>query len=213
MKIKYLAHAAFLITAENGVKIITDPYNTGHGFKYAAIQETADIVTVSHEHGDHNNTGVIQGNPQVLRTGGEVKGIKIKATAAAHDDINGSQRGKNTIFCLNVDGVNVCHLGDLGHELSAAQLIDIGPVDVLIIPVGGFFTIDADTATKVSSQIKPKIIIPMHYKTDKADLPIKGVDEFLKGKSGVNQSNKSEIEVKAGNLPKTAQIIVLVPSL
>lgn len=213
MKIKYLAHAALLITSEKGVKIVTDPYHTGHGFKYGAIEETADIVTVSHEHGDHNNADAIKGNPQVMRTSGTVKGIVIKAVITAHDDINGSQRGKNTVFCLNVDGVNICHLGDLGHELSVAQLKEIGPVDVLIIPVGGFFTIDAATATKVAAQIKPRIIIPIHYKTDKSDIPIKGVDEFLKGKSNVLQTGKSEIEVKAGSLPATTQIIVLAPSL
>jgi len=213
MKIKYLAHAAFLITAENGTRIVTDPYNAGGGLKYGAIKETAEIVTVSHEHGDHNNVSAVKGSPQVVKTGGEVKGIKIKTVLAAHDDKNGSQRGKNTIFCFEVDGVNVCHAGDLGHELSADQVKAIGRVDALMIPVGGFFTIDARTATKVCDQLKPRVILPMHYKTDKADFPIAGVDEFLKGKSSVTRSNDSEIELKAGKLPAATQIIVLEPSL
>ncbi|OGO01205.1 MAG: hypothetical protein A2Y90_06800 [Chloroflexi bacterium RBG_13_52_12] len=213
MKIKYLAHSAFLITSDNGTKIITDPYETSEGLKHEAIKETADIVTVSHEHGDHNNVGAVKGNPKVVKASAEVKGIKIKAVPAAHDDKNGSQRGKNTIFCFEVDGINVCHTGDLGHTLTAEQVKAIGKVNVLMVPVGGFFTIDAATASKVCDQLKPAVIIPMHFKTDKLNFPIAGVEDFLKGKSNVTRSNDSEIELKAGKLPGAPQIIVLKQSL
>ncbi len=213
MKIKYLAHAAFLITSDSGVRIVTDPYATSPGIKHGEIKETADIVTVSHEHGDHNNTGAVRGNPKIVRSGGEVKGIKIRAIPAAHDDKGGSQRGKNTIFCFEVDGVNICHAGDLGHTLSEEQVKAIGKVDVLMIPVGGFFTIDAKTATKVGEQLKPRIIIPMHYKTEKLEFPITGADEFTKGKSNVTKVNGSEIDLKAGALPAPTQIMVLKQSL
>jgi L-ascorbate metabolism protein UlaG (beta-lactamase superfamily) len=213
MKIKYLAHAAFLIESESGVRIITDPYETSPGLKHGAIQETADIVTVSHEHGDHNNVGAVRGNPKAVRASTEVKGIKFKAIPAAHDNSGGSQRGKNTIFCFEVDGVNICHAGDLGHMLSEEQVKAIGRVDVLMLPVGGFFTIDAKTATRVSEQLKPKVVIPMHYKTGKLDFPIAGVDEFLKGKENVTIASGSEIELKAGALPAAMQIMALKPSL
>jgi L-ascorbate metabolism protein UlaG (beta-lactamase superfamily) len=213
MKIKYLAHASFLITTEGGVKIVTDPYTASPGFGYGEISETADIVTVSHEHGDHNNVASVRGNPKVVRTDEEVKGIKIKAVPTAHDETDGSQRGKNTIFCFTVDGINICHAGDLGHELTAAQVQSIGKVDVLMIPVGGFFTIDAATATRVCDQLKPKLIFPMHYKTGKSGLPIAGVEGFLKGKNNVTRSNDSEIELKADTLSAATQIIVLKPSL
>ena len=213
MKIKYLAHAAFLITSESGVKIITDPYTAGGGIKHGEIKERADVVTVSHEHGDHNNAGAIRGDPQVLREGGSVRGIKFRAVSAAHDDKGGSQRGRDTIFCFEVDGINVCHCGDLGHVLTEAQVKAIGRVDVLMIPVGGFFTIDAKTATRVGEQLMPKVIIPMHYKTEKLDFPIAGADEFTKGKSNVTNVNGSEIELKAGSLPAATQIMVLKPSL
>jgi len=213
MKIKYLAHAAFLITAEGGARIVTDPYEAGGGIKHGEINETADIVTVSHEHGDHNNVSAVKGNPAVVQTSGEVKGVSIKSIPAAHDDKGGSQRGKNMIFCFNVDGVNVCHAGDLGHMLTADQVKAIGKVDVLMLPVGGFFTIDAATATKVIDQLKPAVVIPMHFKTDKLDFPIKGVEDFLKGKSNVTRSNESEIEFKAGKLPAATQIIVLKQAL
>lgn len=213
MKIKYLAHAAFLITSDAGVKIVTDPYTPGGGIKHGEIKETADIVTVSHEHGDHNNTAAVRGNPKILRASGEARGIKVKAVPAAHDDKGGSQRGKDTIFCFEVDGVKVCHCGDLGHMLTEEQVKAIGKVDVLLIPVGGFFTIDAKTATKVGDQLKPKVIIPMHYKTERLDFPISGADEFTQGKSNVTRVNGSEIELKAGSLPALMQIMVLKPSL
>jgi L-ascorbate metabolism protein UlaG (beta-lactamase superfamily) len=177
------------------------------------VRETADVVTVSHEHGDHNNVSAVKGNPKIVKASAEVKGIKIKAVPAAHDDKGGSQRGKNTIFCFEVDGVNICHAGDLGHILTAEQVKAIGKVDVLMVPVGGFFTIDASTAAKVGEQLKPKVIIPMHYKTEKLDFPISGVDDFLKGKNNVTRSNDSEIELKAGKLPASAQILVLKQSL
>lgn len=213
MKIKYLAHAAFLIVSESGVRIITDPYETSPGLKHGAIQETADIVTVSHEHGDHNNVGAVRGTPKAVRANAEVKGIKFKAIPTAHDDRGGSQRGKNTIFCFEVDGVNICHAGDLGHILSEEQVKNIDKVDVLMLPVGGFFTIDAKTATRVCDQLKPEVVIPMHYKTDKLDFPIAGVDEFLKGKDNVMITSRSEIELKAGALPAAMQIMALKPSL
>jgi L-ascorbate metabolism protein UlaG (beta-lactamase superfamily) len=213
MKIKYLAHASFLVTSDSGVKIVTDPYTAGGGIKHGEIKEPADIVTISHEHGDHNNADAVKGNPQVLREGGTVRGIKIRAVPTAHDNRGGSQRGRNTIFCFAVDGINVCHCGDLGHELTADQVKAIGGVDVLIIPVGGFFTIDAKTATRVGEQLKPKIIIPMHYKTEKLDFPIAGADEFTKDKKNVTRVNGSEVELKAGSLPAATQIVVLKPSL
>ena len=213
MKIKYLAHAAFLITSADGTRIVTDPYETSGGIKHGPINETADIVTVSHEHGDHNNVSAVKGNPEVVKASAEVKGIKIKAVPTAHDDKNGSQRGKNTIFCFEVDGINICHAGDLGHTLTTEQVKAIGKVDVLMVPVGGFFTIDANTATKVCDQLKPKIIMPMHYKTDKLNFPINGVDDFLNGKTNVTLSSNSEIELKAGKLPAATQIIVLKQSL
>ncbi len=214
MKIKWLAHSAFLITADSGTRIVTDPYKTFERHKHGDIDETAEIVTVSHGHGDHNNVAAVKGNPQVLDKAEAVKGIKdqsikLKAVMTAHDDAGGSKRGPNVIFCLDVDGVKICHCGDLGHVLTDEQVKAIGKVDVLMVPVGGTFTVDAAAATKVCEQLKPRIILPMHYKTEKIDLPIGGVDDFLKGKSNVKRVDGSEIEVKAGKLPASAQIMVL----
>jgi L-ascorbate metabolism protein UlaG (beta-lactamase superfamily) len=213
MKIKWLAHSAFLITADSGTRIVTDPYQTNPHFSHGDIKEKADIVTVSHGHGDHNNVAAVSGNPEVVKDSGTFKGIKIKGVPTAHDEAGGSQRGPNTVFCLNVDGVDICHCGDLGHLLTDAQVKAIGKVDVLMVPVGGNFTIDAAAATKVCEQLKPRIILPMHYKTDKIGIPINGVDDFLKGKSNVTRADDSEIELRADKLPASAQIMVLKPAL
>ena len=214
MKVKWLGHASFMITSEDGTRVITDPYAAYSGLSYGEIKESADIVTVSHEHGDHNNATAIQGNPEVVKetTPVEIKGIKIHGVATYHDDANGGQRGSNTIFCFEMDGMKVCHLGDLGHLLGD-KAAEVGKADVVLTPVGGFFTIDATTATEVCGQLEPKVIIPMHFKNDKCAFPIATVDDFLQGKSGVSHANASEVELKQNELPTATQIIVLQPAL
>jgi len=213
MKVKWLGHASFLITSDTGIKIITDPYVTGGGINYGEIKESADIVTVSHEHGDHSNIAAVKGNPEVISQAAEARGIEFKAIPTYHDEAGGKQRGENTIFCFVVDGVKVCHLGDLGHRLSDKQVADVGPVDVLLIPVGGYYTIDAGVATEVCNRLKPRVIIPMHYKNERCDYTIAAVDEFLQGKERVSQLDTSETEFERGELPASTQIIILKPAL
>ncbi len=213
MKIKWLGHVSFLITSDAGTKIITDPYETGGGLSYGQIKESADIVTVSHDHADHNNVAAVQGSPKVVRGTVEVKGIKFKGIPTYHDDAGGRQRGKNTIFCFEVDGIRVCHLGDLGHRLNDSQVAELGTVDILLIPVGGFFTIDAKLAGQLCDRLKPKVIIPMHYKNDRCAFPIAGVEEFLRGKKEVSRLDASQVEFKPGELPPSTKVIVLKPAL
>jgi L-ascorbate metabolism protein UlaG (beta-lactamase superfamily) len=213
MKIKWLGHACFIITSETGMKIITDPYGPRDDLSYGEITEAADIVTISHDHSDHNNMAGVKGNPEIVRGSAKIKGIEFKGIPSYHDDVEGSQRGKNTIFCFEVDGLRICHLGDLGHQLSDKQVAELGTIVMLLIPVGGYYTIDAKVATQVCSQIKPKVIIPMHFKTDKCAFPITGVDEFLKGKAGVNRLDASEVKFRQEELPTTTQIIVLKSAL
>ena len=215
MKIKWLGQASFMITSDTGIKILTDPYTTGGNLSYGEIRESADIVTVSHEHGDHNNVAAVGGNPQVVRgvATAEIKGIKFKGIPCYHDEVGGNKRGDNTIFCFEVDGVRVCHLGDLGHQLSDKQVAELGRIDILLIPVGGLYTIDAKVAGQVCDRLKPKVIIPMHYKTDRCGFPIAGVDGFLQGKAGISRLDASEVEFKPGELPASTQIIVLKSAL
>jgi len=213
MKLKWLGHSAFVITSDTGIKLITDPYATDDRLSYGEIKESADIVTVSHDHSDHNNVSAVRGNPEIVRGTTEIKGIKFRGIPTYHDEAKGQQRGKNTIFCCEVDGAKVCHLGDLGHTLGDKQIAELGGVDILLVPVGGFYTIDAMAANQVCDQLKPRVIIPMHYKTNKCAFPISGVDEFLQGKKNVSRLDASEVELKSGKLPADTRIIVLQPSL
>jgi L-ascorbate metabolism protein UlaG (beta-lactamase superfamily) len=215
MEVKYLGHSAFVITSDEGVKIITDPYTPSSDLTYGEIRTTADVVTVSHDHFDHCNVAAVGGNPQVMRRAeiATAKGIRFKGVKSYHDNEGGRRAGNNVIFCFEVDGVRLCHLGDLGHLLDDKQLKEIGRVDILFIPVGGYYTIDAKTATKVCDQLKPRVIIPMHYRTAKGMPTIAGVDEFLHGKDRVKWLDTSQLEFKAGGLPGAGQIIVLKPAL
>ena len=215
MKVKWLGHASFLISSETGVKIITDPYPQGSGLSYAPVNESADIVTVSHDHFDHNSTSLLPGTPEVITGSGvkNVKGIQFRGIATHHDQSQGKERGANTIFCFSVDGVKLCHLGDLGHKLSKEQIAEIGDVGILFIPIGGVFTIDAKMASTVSDDLKPRVVIPMHCKTPKCDWPLNTIDDFLAGKKNVRKLNSSEMEFKAGQLPEITEIIAFQPAL
>jgi len=216
MKIQWLGHACFLLTAEGGTRIITDPYTPGaFGLDYGPIAEEADIVVVSHEHADHNDVAQVKGNPTVVRGAGshEAKGIRFKGVASAHDPSGGSQRGENTIFCFAVDGVNVCHLGDLGHDLDDRAVAEAGPVDVLLVPVGGNFTIDAAAANRVCNKLNPKMVIPMHFKNERCpNFPVAGVDEFEGMRPSVKKLDGSEVTVRKEELPSAVETVVLRPA-
>lgn len=216
MRIRFLGHAAFLIISDRGTKIITDPYKPGSfdgGIGYDAITEPADIVTISHEHDDHNATD-IKGGPEYVRGPGrrEIKGITITGTEVFHDANGGRDRGKNTVFNLLVDGVNVVHLGDLGHPLSAADAGKIGNADIVLAPVGGFFTIDAATARETVGTLRPRIVVPMHYKTAKCGFPIAGVDDFASGAGGKVKRIDGELEIGRDTLPGETTVYVLKPT-
>jgi L-ascorbate metabolism protein UlaG (beta-lactamase superfamily) len=218
MKIKWYGHAAFLITSAQGVKIVTDPYEPGAfdgKLSYGKIGDQADIVLVSHDHADHNHTKDLPGSPQVIKGSGSKmsRGITIRGVATFHDPSKGSERGDNTVFTFTVDGIQICHLGDLGHVLSQKELAEIGPVDILLAPMGGFFTIDANEATQVAESIKPKVLIPMHFKTEKCGFPIAPVEDFLKGKARVRQPGTSEAAFDKASLPSQMEIVVLTHAL
>ena len=214
MKIKWYGHSAFMVTSDQGVKIITDPYESGaYGgqLSYGKIKDQADIVLTSHDHADHNDAKSLPGSPEIVKGSGSktVKGISIKGISTYHDPSKGSERGANTIFTFTVDGIKICHLGDLGHILSEKELAEIGSVDILFIPVGGYFTIDAKEATRAAEQIKPKVLIPMHFKTEKCGFPITPVEDFLKGKSNAKRPKASEVAFEKKTLPQQMEILVL----
>lgn len=177
MKLRYLGHSCFLLTESTGTSIVTDPYGDV-GFDMPSV--TADVVTVSHDHYDHNNVKAVKGNPVVINKEGnyEIGGVGITAIRSYHDDANGQKRGGNLIFKFRMDGLEICHLGDIGEECSSSLLELLLPVHVLLIPVGGKYTIDGEQAKEYVDRIMPSVVIPMHYKTKGLSLDIDKVDEF-----------------------------------
>ncbi|HVN95967.1 MAG TPA: MBL fold metallo-hydrolase [Syntrophorhabdaceae bacterium] len=218
MKIKWYGHSAFYIVTDNGTRIIIDPYESGAfggAISYGKITDQADIVLTTHDHSDHNYVNDIKGKFTRLREAGEheEKGVKIKAVPTYHDTSKGNERGKNLVFVISADGISIAHLGDLGHTLDQKTLEKIGKVDVLLLPVGGFFTIDAKDATMIMNDIKAPITIPMHYKTAGSNLPIAPLDEFTGDKKNVKRPNSSEIVISTSTLPETGEIVVLQHAL
>ena len=206
MNISWRGHASFLIEAD-GKRIVTDPFNAELGYPISPID--ADIVTVSHEHWDHNAVETIEGNPQVIRGNDTVQtaGITIKGIASWHDQHQGRERGTNTIYKISVEGLDLVHLGDLGQLLSAQQVQEIGNVDILLLPVGGKFTIGAEDAYLIVNLLQPKTVIPMHFGTPHLSFALAPVEEFISRFDKVIK--KSSLEVQPGNLGTDMRIIVL----
>ncbi|ELC8441685.1 MBL fold metallo-hydrolase [Clostridium perfringens] len=211
MKIKWFGHSCFIITSENGTKILTDPYNDMLGYKLPEIK--ADIVSTSHNHSDHNNINAVNSNFVHINETGcfSEHGIEIKGVETFHDKFSGAEKGKNIIYNFKVDGINICHCGDLGHILNSDYAEEIGNVDILLIPVGGGYTIDALDAVKVTKQLKPTIIIPMHYRTKalgEMGHLFDEVDEFVLA-SGLKAKEYSELELNKETLKDNSGIAVL----
>ena len=211
MKVKWWGHATFEVKG-NKVTVVTDPHGGSVGLPEPKC--AGDIILVSHDHFDHYSKVedvCKSGAEKVLWLDGTktVKGVPIKGIRAFHDESGGSQRGPNVIYTFEVDGVKFCHLGDLGHIPTDEQISEIGEVDVLFIPVGGVFTVDAAGATEVANLIKSKIIIPMHYKVPGLSIGLAGVEEFTKDKPRVKEIGSSEVEISKDNLPAETEIWVL----
>lgn len=213
MEITHLGHSSFKIRSKQ-VTIVTDPYDSVMvGLKFPKVE--ADVVTISHGHGDHSFISAINGTPLIIAGPGEyeVKGAKIVGVTSFHDNSGGSVRGKNTVYRMDVDGVSIVHCGDLGHKFDDNQLETVSGANILMIPVGGFYTIDASVACEVVSQVSPDIIIPMHYKVsalskDLAD-KLAEVDVFLKqmGKEGIGPQPK--LTITRDKLPAEPMVVVL----
>ena len=209
MKIRWLGHSCFLLTSASGVRVLTDPFNPQIGYPAPAVE--AELVTISHQHDDHNYARVVKGKFTRIEKAGSynLAGIEIKAVSTFHDEAGGSKRGQNLVFRLLIDGLALVHCGDLGHPLTPDQAHALGAVDVLLVPVGGFYTIDPAAALQVKNQLQPALTIPMHFKTPVLDFPIQTVEPFLKLVGGGTRAGQTEIEVTAATLPQMAGVIVL----
>jgi len=209
MKIRWLGHSCFLITNERGINILTDPFDETLG--YRMTKEKINIITISHEHYDHNNTMGIKGKSVVLKgpVNRDTHKIVFKGISSYHDSVYGKHRGENTIFVIKTDELTLCHLGDLGHLLYNEQLEQINHVDILFIPVGGYFTINHIQAEQVINQIKAKIVIPMHYKTEAIKWSIDPLSVFLNEKQNIKMVGEKFFEVNSSTLPEKTTIYVL----
>lgn len=213
MLITYHGHSEFLIEGEGGFSILTDPYDAQVGYPMRAW--TVDAVTVSHAHGDHNATEKALGAPAIVDGAGVWRlspEITVTAIPSFHDDRQGALRGKNLMMKLEMEGLTVAHLGDLGEELSPAQCAALGHVDVLMLPVGGFYTIDARVACRVVRALSPAVVIPMHYKTAvNADWPIADEQAFLRLMGAERVAPMPLLRVTRGDLSEQPPLALLLP--
>lgn len=214
MIITWLGHSCFKFqdkAGSDGVTVITDPYSKEIGLKLP-IQE-ADLVTISHNHDDHNNLAGIKGNPFVIDCSGEydVKGIFVEGVDSYHDQAKGAERGGNIIYRLEVDDISVVHLGDLGHVLDDVQLEKLVGTDILLIPVGGHFTLDAKKAVEVISQIEPRIVIPMHYSHPdlKFSHELDDLEKFVK-ELGLKPTYEEKLKISKKDLPSEEMELVIL---
>ena len=194
MKLQWMGHACFKLTTQGGTRIVVDPYDASVG--YGKLQTDADVVITSHKHHDHCCPDAVKGCRKLIDEAGEYgfDDVKIETVPSFHDDAGGSKRGLNLLSRITADGQTVVHLGDLGHVPDKEQLSFISNADVLLLPVGGFYTIDTSTALKVMKAAKPVACVPMHYKNECCGFPISTVDEFARAANAV-RLNRSEAEV------------------
>lgn len=214
MEITYLGHSSFKLRGKTA-SVITDPFDPDMvGIKLLAKTE-ADAVTVSHQHKDHNFVKALSGNPLIIAGPGEyeIKRIRIIGVSTFHDDLLGAQRGRNTVYHFKIDGVSLVHLGDLGHKLGDKERELLDEIDVLFVPVGGFYSLSPSVAVEVVAQLEPRIIIPMHYRTpahtgagfDK----LSTIDIFLKEMGKEGMIPQPRLVVSKDKMPAEPAIVVL----
>jgi L-ascorbate metabolism protein UlaG (beta-lactamase superfamily) len=212
MDIYWYGQAMFKLKGKNATVLI-DPFDPAAiGLKLPKPSDLeADIVLKTHDHPDHNNLAAIPGDPVKIEGPGEyeAKGVSVIGTSVFHDNQEGAERGKNTVYTIVIDGLNIVHLGDLGHTLSESQVEEIGSADILLIPVGSVYTIDAKAATEVVSELEPRIIIPMHYLIPGLTVPLEGVDNFLKEMGAENPEALNKLSITKDKLPEEPQVVVL----
>lgn len=179
MQITWYGHSCFLLTAESGYSILTDPCDQDTGYELHDL--VCDAVTISHEHHDHNCLAIVSGSPLIFRAPGEYKAGDVSLTGfpSFHDSVKGENRGENIVFLYQIDGLKVLHLGDLGHMLPDDTIAKIGDVDILLAPIGGYYTLNAKAATELADRLNAKVLIPMHYKTPALHFNIEGLEPLL----------------------------------
>jgi len=208
MEITWLGHSCFRLKGKEAT-LITDPYDASIG--YSLGKPKANIVTSSHSHPGHSFVDGVGSESRVVRGPGEyeIAGVFIHGISTFHDNERGKRRGKNTIYLIEIDEVIVCHLGDLGHVLSSEQVGEMSNVEVLLVPVGGLSTIDAPAAAEVVRLLEPRIVIPMHFKTDAVSFELEPVGNFLKEIGAKSAGPQPKLVITKASLPAEMQVVVL----
>jgi L-ascorbate metabolism protein UlaG (beta-lactamase superfamily) len=209
MVINWYGQSCFKIVT-NALTIVTDPFAKNIGLRPPAF--AADIVCVSHQHEDHNNVSAIGGEPFVVDGPGEyeIKGISISGIESFHDQKQGQERGLNTIYLIESEEIRLCHLGDFGQDkFSDEQVEALGEVDILFIPVGGKFTVDASAAAILVNQLEPKLVVPMHYKLPDLKIELDPVDKFLKELGAPSKEPVDKITIKKKLLPESTEVMMM----
>ncbi len=208
MEITWLGHSCFRIRGKDAT-IVTDPYDRSLG--YVMGKPTASIVTVSHHHPDHDCVAMVGGKPKIVDRPGEyeISDVIITGIPSFHDNQRGALRGKNTAFLIELDEMTLCHLGDLGHVPSSEQVEEMSDVDILLTPVGGVSTINAAAAAETVSLVQPKIVVPMHFKTEVVRRELEPLDRFLKEMGLKNVTTQPRLTVVRTGLPAQTQVVIL----
>ena len=211
-EIKWFGHACFRIRAREAT-IVTDPVPRSLG--YRVEKQRADIVTLSHDHPGHTATEIISGEFKMVHGPGEyeMNEVFITGIRTYHDNKQGAELGYNTAYLIEVENMTICHLGDLGHSLTAEQVEALTSVDILILPIGGGNVLDAEQASEVVGQIEPKMVIPMQYRTPYGDNDRQGLERFLKEMAVPEVTGIDKITIKASDLRESTEVVVLEPGV
>ena len=218
LTLRWFGHAFFLVTSSDGVRVAMDPFGD---IGYPVPEVAADVVTVSHEHGDHNGAERLAGPSAILRglkPGGadwnsisyDLRDVRITALPAYHDNVEGRKLGLNTIVIIETGGLRLAHLSDIGHTLSEATLEAMGRIDILLVPVGGRFSIDGRQAREIMARLRPRITVPIHYKTPvTADWPIEDESTFLVGLDNVKRPDALAVSITPETLPARPEVWIM----
>ena len=196
-------------TGPEGVTLVTDPFDSSIGLKPPKFE--ANIVTVSHDHFDHNNVGALKGDPFVINTAGEydISGVMVQGVDSYHDEKEGEERGRNIMYRIDMDDISVSHAGDLGHTLDNKQLEVLAGTDILLLPIGGTYTIDAKRGAEVVSQVQPRMVIPMHYSLPQLKVDIEGTEKFIK-EMGLKPTYEDKLKIQKKELPQEDMEVVIL---
>lgn len=208
MDVSWLGHSCFRLRGRDAA-LVTDPCPKSTGYNIS--RPSADIVTVSHEHEDHNFVRGVAGSPRVIRGPGEyeIGGVLVTGIRTYHDNQEGKRQGKNTVYVIEMDDIRICHLGDLGHIPTASQVEEMSGIDVLLAPVGGGGTLDAAAAAETVSLLAPRLVIPMHYATDASRGKLEPLDRFLREMGAGEATPQQRLSVTRSGLPHEMQVLVL----